>query len=186
MLTSRDQRIRRFIEAFGCATTKQIKEIFFNDVSLIRCQQRLKILYNGDKIDRDRIAVSLDYLYYIKKPREIEHMLIRVDAYIELTKLVVLNEFISEYQFNESTKDRADAYFEVWKDGIIIPYFLEVQRSSSFTNNQHKYENFYHSGAWRDKWDNFPAVIVLSDKNIRIKPTMIKYVIIDQLKKASL
>lgn len=178
MLQSRDRKLIRFLDAFGCARTAHIKNLFFPNVSIQRCNQRLKYLYDKDAIDRDRTYASQDYLYFLKKPREIEHMLQRVEAYTQLSKITVLNEFIPEYALDGL---RADAYFETWHNGIITPYFLEVQRSSNFRQN--KYEAVYHSGAWSELWDDFPAVIVLSDKSVRIKPSNIKYQVVDEIKK---
>lgn len=171
MLTSRDHRIIRFISSFSCVTTSQLHKLFFPDVSVRRCQQRLNELTRG-KLNRTRSVVSSDYIYYINdKPSQVEHMLTRVDAYIDLSTNYRLSEFVPEYSLCDL---RADAYFEIWRNGYTYPYFLEVQRSPYFRQN--KYEKVYNGGAWLDKWEEFPPVIVVSDNKIRYRPSNIKYI----------
>jgi hypothetical protein len=98
-------------------------------------------------------------------------MLMRVEFYIELQKIFTLCEFIPEYTLGDI---KADAYFEIWQNGFAIPYFLEVQISPRF--NQDKYEKMYDSGAWLDKWEEFPAVVVVSDNRISYRPSSVKFV----------
>jgi hypothetical protein len=169
---NRDRRILRFIETFGCATTGQLRGLFFPEVSLRRCQQRLARLVEQKRLARDRDYLSTDFLYFVgKKPKEIEHMLARVDYYISLTRRFKLCEFTPEYSFSGL---RADAYYEVWQNGDARPYFLEVQLSANF--NQQKYEALYYLGAWKEKWAEFPPVVVLSDKRINLRSSEIKYI----------
>lgn len=169
---NRDRRITRFIETFGCATTRQLHGLFFSDVSLRRCQQRLARLVEQKRLARDRDYLSTDFLYYlVKKPREIEHMLARVDYYISLCSRFKLCEFTPEFSYGGL---RADAYYEIWKNGDAVPYFLEVQLSPRF--DQQKYESLYYLGAWRERWHEFPPVVVLSDRRINLKASEIKFI----------
>lgn len=115
----------------------------------------------------------MDYLYYIdrKPPKEIEHMLIRVDTFVKLTNDFTLSDFKVEYEFEDL---RADAYFEVWQNGFTTGYFLEVQLSNYF--RQDKYEKAYQSGKWTDIWTDFPSVLVVTDHNFSLKPSEIRYI----------
>lgn len=159
-----------FIEDFGIASTRQLASLFFP--SRLRAQQRLKQLVQLGKLKRYRDYIAADYLYYIgKKPREIEHMSARVDTYIYLQANYTLNAFVPEYACDSL---RADAYIEIWRNGIIYPYFLEVQISNYF--RQDKYEKVFNSGAWLDQWEDFPPVLVVSDNKIRFKPSNIKFI----------
>lgn len=169
MLVHRDRRIVRFIEDFGIASTRQLASLFFP--SRLRAQQRLRQLVEFGKLKRCRDYITADYLYYIgKKPREVEHMSGRVDTYIYLQANYQLYSFVPEYAFESF---RADAYFEVWRNGIIYPYFLEVQISNYF--RQDKYDKVFQSGVWLDRWEDFPPVLVVSDNKIRFKPSNIRY-----------
>jgi len=172
----RDRRLLNLIEDFGCASSSQIKALFFPDVSLRRCQQRLKVLTDKGRLKRFRDAVSAEYIYYQgKRPSEVSHMIARVDAYIKLSQLYRLSAFVPEYAVGNV---RADAYFEIWRNGNTVPYFLEVQLSNYF--RQDKYEKAYNSGVWLEQWDEFPAVVVVSDNNFRYKQSAIKFIQLDQ------
>lgn len=174
MLTQRDRRVLRFIDAFGCATTKQIQTLCFP--SLRRCQQRLYTLTMYGKLKRARDYISAEYLYYAdKKPKEIEHMRLRVDVYLQLIKDYELCTFQPEYTLGHL---RADAYFEIYRNGYVLPFFLEIQRSPNF--RQDKYEKVYNSGIWLDLWEEFPPVVVVSDHTIRYKPSSLKFIHINQ------
>lgn len=182
MLTKRDHRITRFIEAFNCATTKQLHRLFFSNAPSCKCQARMKILWKEKRVNRHREFVSQNFLYFLgkKKPEQIEHDLIRVNAYISLLDLYGedLQDFKPEYKIADL---RADAYFEIWKYNRPVPYFLEVQRNTNF--DQAKYETLYASGKWRELWDSFPAVIIVTDKRIRLKPTQLKFIVTGEIKK---
>lgn len=69
---------------------------------------------------------------------------------------------------------RADAYYEVWKNGEAAPYFLEVQLSPRF--DQQKYESAYYLGAWRERWQEFPPVVILSNRRIHLQRGAVKYI----------
>ena len=176
VLNRRDRRVIRFIEFFGCASTTQLHKLFFGGVSLRRCQQRLALLTKHRKIQRDREHLSADFLYWCgKKPREITHMLMRVDFYISVNKRYTLASFVPEYSIGDL---RADAYFEIYRNGMNVPYFLEVQRSPYL--NQAKYERLFESGVWLDRWPHFPPVVVVSDTAMRFKDGNVRFISADQ------
>lgn len=163
MLMSRDRRVLRFIDDFGCATTRQLKSIFFADTTLRRCQQRLKMLCSQKHLNRSRDVLGVDYLYYgNKRPREVAHMLARVDYYIKVND-GNLTAFDPEYKLGNL---RADAYYEV----LGTPFFLEIQLSRHF--NQNKYELAYQSGLWDGE---FPTVVVVSPHDIKFRESEINF-----------
>jgi hypothetical protein len=171
-LKQRDCRLLRFIKDFGVADTQQIKRLFFSDVTMRRCCQRLKLLVGDGRLQRQRDYVSQKYIYFVdKKPKEIQHMLTRVEFYIQLQSQYRLCEFEPEYPVGDL---RADAYFEIYRNGYALPYFLEVQISPYF--RQEKYDKYYAGGSWLDKWEQFPKVIVVSDNKIRYKPSNVDFV----------
>ena len=170
MLTQRDRRIIRFINDFRCATTSQIKSLFYSHVSMRYCQQRLRQLTTYSELKRFRGHIDDEYIYYTRqKPKEIEHMLWRVDSYIQLNKDYNLVEFIPEYNYYGI---RADAYFEVWQHGLATGYFLEIQKSHRFDLN--KYDTPYQNGHWIEKWNRFPEVIIKSDLKLNLQQSFIQ------------
>ena len=44
--------------------------------------------------------------------------------------------------------------------------FVEVERCKNF--NIKKYEDLYYSRAWRSNFEQFPGIIVISDKKVKI------------------
>jgi MoaA/NifB/PqqE/SkfB family radical SAM enzyme len=128
------------------------------------------------QLNRWRDNISNEYLYYTdRKPKEVLHMLLRSETYIKLTKDNKLCDFVPEYEFGNI---KADAYFEIWKNGYTLPYFLEVQLSSNF--RQEKYEKEYNNGAWIEHWEEFPTVLVVSDNRIHYKSSNVKFVQLGQ------
>jgi hypothetical protein len=178
MITCRDLRLIKFIDDFTIASTRNIHELYFADTTLRRCQERLSRLVEQKRLMRDRIYTQ-EYVYFLKKPSQVEHMLQRVDAFITLRKTCILNEFVPEYTYGDL---RADAYFETWKEpGIVTRYFLEVQRNEHF--DQQKYEAAYGSEKWSEKWRKFPKVVILSEWNIKLKPSEVEYIVTDGIDK---
>jgi hypothetical protein len=174
-LTSRDNRVLRFIEDFNCATVGQIHRLFFSDVSIRSCQRRLTTLTIRGVIRRERAFVSEGYLYYLcKRPLQVAHNLARVDAYIALAQMFTLYDFIPEYKFG---RVKADAYFEIWRNGKIWPVFLEVQRARWF--DQAKYDGLYSSREWRERWREFPLVVALVNRPVRLIRTNVRFLLLD-------
>jgi hypothetical protein len=182
MLTSRDRQIQVFVEKFGIATCSAIWKTFFDGRTLRRCQQRLAVLVKAGALQRKPALYATDYIYFLDKyPRQIDHRLSRLNAYMSLKGLYTLSRFVPEY--DEIEGFRPDAYFEIWRDGKITPYFLEIQRNSDF--DQRKYERAY-LGDWKARWMRFPAVVVLTDQKIKLKPSEVRFIVVDEIQKASL
>jgi DNA-binding Lrp family transcriptional regulator len=170
MLTKRDRRVLRFIDDFNIVRTSDLKFLFFANVSLQRCQQRLTQLVKQKKLKRYRDYVSQDYLYYTgKKPDQIEHDLIRVEVYKRLS-VINLQEFIPEFSYGRL---RSDAYFIIDDQN----WFLEVQLSTGF--NQEKYEMLYRRLDWRERFEEFPSVLVVTNKRLRVEPSNIRFEVIN-------
>jgi len=173
--TTRDRRIMRFIEDFGAANTRQLHTLFFHGVSLRSCQRALARLAAAHALQRCRSYVCEDYLYYVgKAPVQAAHALLRVDAYIGLKAAYRLVDFVPEFTLGRL---RADAYFEVWDAGKVTPYFLEVQRSKGF--DQSKYDALYASYEWRERWPEFPQVVVLAGRPVRLRHSNVRFTVLD-------
>lgn len=146
--------------------------MFFRDVSLARCEQRLKGLTDQGYLKRSRIGINCDYLYYIgKRPSHVEHNQLRVDLYILMNSKYIMYEYIPEFKFGRL---RSDVYIE-WQYGrMAFAAFIEIQLSSGF--NQDKYEDLYNSNVWREKWSGFPLIITISNHRINFKKTRLEYI----------
>jgi hypothetical protein len=175
MLTKRDHEIIRFIEDFNLANTSNIKDMFFPKAQLQSCQKRLAKLYKQGHIKRDRGNINADYMYYLgKRPQQIEHSAMRLDFFMKAYRTFDIYEFQTEYIIDNI---KSDAYFELEYKGKDYGLFLEVQLSNGF--DQDKYEKLYFSGKWREHWDTFPCIIVLTNRNIKIKQSSLKFIIMD-------
>jgi hypothetical protein len=121
------------------------------------------------ELKRFRGHVDDEYIYYTRQqPKEIQHMLWRVDAYIQLNEDYNLVEFIPEFNYYGI---RADAYFEVWQNGFTTGYFLEIQKSHQF--NIQKYEKPYQSEEWMIKWNKLPYIIFKTDLKLNYKDNIV-------------
>lgn len=175
MATERDRKIVRFVEDFGVVTTSQVYKLFFDDLAFRNCQLRLSLLTERGKLKRERASINKDYAYFMNTiPSQSEHHYVRAEFYIEASKKLCLVDFIPEYKCGGL---RSDAYFEFEYDGLCFGAFLEVQLSSGF--DQNKYEKFYASGTWHGLWDGFPPVVVVTNRRIILRPSEIKYIMMD-------
>ena len=180
MLRERDQRVIDFIEEFNCANTSQLKQLFFDDIEIRYCQKRLKCLCDMDYIYRNRQGINNDYVYYYdksNKPKQIEHNNIRVNFYINAVNGLNLQCFIPEFKvgFGKGKNEiRPDAYMEFEWCSKVYGVFLEIQLSHGF--NQDKYEAYYRSGEWREKLGGFPLIVVVSNRNLYLDKSNLKYI----------
>jgi DNA-binding Lrp family transcriptional regulator len=162
--------VLRFIEDFHVATTQHIHELAFSDVTLRRCQQRLTRLVAQKRIKRYRDYVSQDYLYYVgKKPNQVEHDLLRVNVFMKLRQYD-LQEFTPEFAYE---KLRSDAYAEILSNDCVSAWFIEIQLSTGF--NQEKYEALHRRLDWREEWQEFPSVLIVTNKKIKLEPSDINF-----------
>ena len=86
MLTERDINIVNFIHEVGLATTQQICDLFFKDVSKTVLSRRLNHLVNYSYLKRIRVKeLNNSYMYYIdSKPKHLVHELIGTSFYVAL------------------------------------------------------------------------------------------------------
>jgi hypothetical protein len=159
----------RFIEDFHLARTRDLWQLAFSDTTIRRCQQRLTALVKQKKIKRFRGYASQDYLYYIdKRPDQIEHDLLRIDVFMRLRNYD-LQDFRPEFTYGHL---RSDGYFELGD----VAWFLEIQLSTG--NVQEKYEALHRRLDWRQEWEVFPSVLIVTNKKIKIETTDINFKII--------
>lgn len=140
MLTKRDFEIIEFLESYKIATTTVLQYFFFP--SLSACQKRLLKLIQCKQIKRARDNITNEYLYYIKKPKQINHSLKVSELYMELSKRYEIKHFKIEVNLGSI---RPDAVFGYIENGTSKIGFLEVELSNK-EFNQNKYINFIKNG----------------------------------------
>ena len=89
ILTERDMNIINFIHEVELATTQNINDLFFKDVSKTVLSRRLNHLVNYSYLKRTRIKeLNNTYMYYINnKPKHLVHELIGTTFYVSLSNL---------------------------------------------------------------------------------------------------
>ena len=163
-MTDRDRDIVEFIHEVGLATTKNIEDLFFKDVSKTVLSRRLMYLTNYNYLKRVRVKeLNNTYMYYINnKPKHLVHELIGTTFYVSLTNLGYnIIRFIRNKKIGNCITDIiVIAEF----DGMEEVFFVEVQRNfNHITKCTDKYKELYYSDSWKEVFEEFPKIVVVSD-----------------------
>lgn len=164
-LTSRDEKIKSFLEEVTIASTSTISEIFFNR-SLRSCQYRLRQLVEYKIIKSFRPSIIEENLFYVKnKPRNYKHKLIFSDLLRELHRLnIEVLKYRCPYVI-ESKTVIADGLIVIRTDRVKI-FFVEGELSKKL--NISKYESLYYSREWKEVFPVMPSILCISDKRIDV------------------
>ena len=162
-ITERDLKIVEFLDIVGVADTSTINKMFFNN-SVKACKNSMKPLYDFKLVKRlDRIYINQEYIYYTKKkPKQLEHKLL-------------FSRFVAELKHNgaEIIKIKCPLKIsDVITDGFIVykvngttrMALVEVENQKSFKSNMSKYKNLYRSMVWKEYFNVFPNIIVVSNE----------------------
>lgn len=172
ILTRRDLDIINFLEEYRIASTSTLQYLFFP--SLRSCQIRLKTLYENKKINRARLTMNNDYIYYVKKPYGITHDLLVTEFYRELMKNSTVLNWAIQRKIGNIIPDAIFAFKIGDRQRLGV---LEVEISHKGFDFE-KYETMYRTGAYKEFFPIFPTVYVVG-KNIKTpKISQIKYVVI--------
>jgi hypothetical protein len=159
MLTNRDYEIVDFINKFKVANSFQIQKVF--NMSQTVANRRLRQIVKNKEIDRMRDYCSMNYLYYTEKPTK--HKLIATEFYSRLVNVDII-KFEREYVVGNI---RSDIYCECKYNDYMYFMFVEIQLSNIEPDIK-KYEDYYYSGDWKEKFKVFPRIIVISDRIFKI------------------
>lgn len=179
-LLSREKRLLNFIDIFGAATTSQIQKLFYSEKSTDKCarikaQTRLKMLFDNKYIKRIRSDINSEYIYYQKKTQFLNHQILLVDVYLYLLHIEGdILEFTPEIVFADIRPD-AKVVFDDYT--FEHTFLVEVHRGFN-PFDQQKYEDFYYSKVWKEYFEVFPKILVVSDRKIQLKPSKIPFVIV--------
>ena len=163
-LTDRDINIVNFIHEVGLATTKNINDLFFSDVSRTVLSRRLNHLVDYNFLKRIRVKeLNNSYMYYIdSKPKHLVHELIGTSFYVALSNLGFnIIRFMRNKKLGNCIIDII-VIAEI--NGSEEVFFVEVQRHfNHITKCTDKYKELYYSNTWKEVFEEFPKVVVVSD-----------------------
>jgi len=162
MITPRDKKAIEFIEKFKIASTSTLQTLFY--VSERVAQRRLTLLTEHKELKRTREHISKEYLYYIKKPKQLKHMLLLTDFYREVVKAgIEVIAFENEVTIFEGL--RPDGFITYSYNGNTFIAFIEVHISNNKLDLD-KYKRLLKTGAYKKVLPIFPKLIVITNKNI--------------------
>lgn len=173
MVTSRDIEVKEFLQEYKVASTSTIALLFFP--SLSACQKRLKKLVDNKEIKRDRDSITNEYIYYIKRPKQLKHSLLVTKFYGYISKQYKVATFKIEPVLDNI---RPDAVFGFIKDDKKYIGLLEIEISNKGFNFA-KYEKFYISEQYKSFYPVMPIIFIVSNKIIKIPKSNINYVLLD-------
>lgn len=162
-ITPRDLAIVEFLDTVGVADTTTINMMFFNN-SVKACKNRMKPIYDAGLVKRiDRKYLNQEHIYYTKKkPKQLEHKLLfsRFVAKLknqgaEIIKIktpFILGDVI------------ADGFITYQINDTIRVALVEVENQKTFKSSMKKYEKLYRSMLWRNYFNFFPNIIVISNE----------------------
>ncbi len=173
MITDRDKTVIDFIKDFKVATTDTIAELFYPNLTIAR--RRLRTLTNEKALKRDRCNHTMQYYYYISKPRQLRHSLLITDFYRELNKICNIEFFENEFICENVRSDGLAVY--QYKNEYYVA-FIEVQIANTPLDVK-KYEKLYRSAVYKNYFGEvFPFIIAITDR--KIPDTMLKIIKINE------
>jgi hypothetical protein len=175
VITERDQKVLDMLELLNVAKISQIYRMFYKDhmQGKLICRRRMYTLSTKDKVvKREHDHLNTEYVYYMNKNNQFNHSLILTEFYVRLHELAEIDKFEVEQPYGNI---RPDGMCICGYKGFTHYFFIEVHISNN-KFNQDKYISYYGSLEWKKYFDVFPKVVVISDKNIELKPTNLKFI----------
>lgn len=160
IVTDRDKKVLDFLDKFKVATTDTIHEFFYP--SLRVAQNRLKLLTDNKLLKRERDHFTRQYIYYVRKPKQLRHSLLLTDFYREMHKLAKIELFEKEFEIGNIRADGLIAY-KYKNKGYIA--FVEVQIANTSLDVE-KYEKLYRNKKYKKYFPVFPLVYAITDRKI--------------------
>lgn len=160
IVTERDKKVLNFIEKFNVATTDTIQELFYPSIRV--AQHRLKLMYDNKLLKRERDHFTSQYMYYIRKPKQLRHDLLLTDFYREMNRLTDIELFEKEFTIDNVRPDGLIAYRYKGKSYIAC---IEVQ-IANIALDVEKYEKLFKSGKYKKYFPVFPLVYAITNKKI--------------------
>lgn len=177
---SRDAHIVNLITNGKVFTRRQIEQIIItNRKSSKRIAQHiLKRLYTQERINKKEYAPQLPSVYFIKKPKYVEHALLVNDVYCAL-----LSQkkpwYQIEWKWSYSILNGmaiADAMVNIYTRKGRIVLFVEVERNAGKRFDKPEiYQPIYDADWIHEEWSViknntaiFPAILIVTDEKLEI------------------
>ena len=174
MITPRDKQIVDLIGLTGAVKASHIERVFMQNNKQGRniAERRLKRLYELNIIRRTRAFINTEYIYYNKKTL-LDHKLTLTELYVNLHQL---SGQILKFQTEQQLGDiRPDAVCDYLYNNNVYQFLIEIHLAT-IPFNQSKYDSFYEAGKYRQWYKVFPRVLIVSDRDIKLQPSRIKYI----------
>jgi hypothetical protein len=184
MMNDRDKSILNDLQTFRCMSRDQITRLHFNHLKnpINSCNSVLKRLSRDQRIKSSKQYTPYVYFPYESKikpdSQKIPHFLSLVDTVIEMNQFREPNHLIIEPKYGKGAIE--PDLFAIWYQ----PIFIEVQRNQYTKEVMQKkinlYEEFYHSGEWRNEtWQKpdkkvFPSILILTPTRYPIQTDTLK------------
>lgn len=163
MLTARDNRVLDFLVEFKAADTSTIQSMFFDSRRM--ALNRLAGLVRLGEIKRERYSVSLEYVYYIKRPAQLKHAMTVSRQVARFCKSHQVICYKCEPTLGSIRPDAMIGYVE---RGIEKAALIEVELSNKGLDTE-KYRRFEQSER-KSIFPDRPQLIVVTDRGF-IQPS---------------
>jgi hypothetical protein len=158
MITQRDIQVVDFLETYKAATSSTLIQLFYPSVS-VGCR-RLTALTTAGAVKRERGNVSIQYIYYIKRPAQLRHCVALTTFYAGFCKQYKVVHFKKEPTIGNIRPDAMIGYID---NDVEAVAFVEVELSNKGIDIA-KYKAFEQLGC-KKYFDTMPKIIVVTDKN---------------------
>ena len=163
-IQQRDLEIIEFLKKVVVADTETIHHIFFKNCTKRTCQIRLQKLVDGKHIKSFRENILEQNIYFIsRKPTSYKHKIV----FSKLLGVMALNDIeIIKYKTPLKLHNIiADGFVVYRQDNQVKMLFVEVERTKFF--DLKKYEDLYYSRSWKTTFNEFPGILVITDKKVK-------------------
>jgi len=181
---SRDDRIVKLIQQGTAFTRSQIEQVVFSNRKSSKriAQYALARLCKQERIRKMVRAPQLPTIYYSRKTRQLDHVLLINDVYCALLSQKK-NWYVIEWRWSYHILDgmvKADAiatiYTEPDRKGKRV-IFVEIERNpSKLFNKPSQYQKVYDADWVNEEWSvikgntaEFPTILVVTDDDIAVK-----------------
>ncbi len=196
--TSRDEHVVRLIKEGRAFTRRQVEQILITNRKSSKriAQSVLRRLYRAEKINKKVYAPQLPTVYFVDKPKHMEHTLLINEVYCSLLSQKG-SRYRIEWKWSYSIlggKAIADAMVNIYDQvqKIRKVAFVEVERDPSRRFNKDEvYKSIYDADWVNEEWSVikgnaaiFPTILIVTDYDLSFNSDL-DFVIasIDEVKK---
>lgn len=165
IVTERDKKILELIEELRVVDVFTVDTILFSNTKTNRmCQKRLTNLAEFGRVKRWRPNQISQYIYYQgRRPGNIEHALLISHFVANLYRLGAnVKKIKREMLISEGIRADLVVGYELNNKNYVA--IVEAENTKSFDKKYEKLEEYYLSGAYKEKFPIMPKVICVTDK----------------------